>query len=153
MSKDILREFDPHTPRPGQLPDRNRPTCSQPAANNRGCDRWHVCRLPQRDTQTGPVQQVIVDHRDCAPEDGRRAVTWCFLASKLYFGDMPKAGYSVAADGIFIDVNGDKVTAQKLPPPDKQGPFYFPGESAANPAHAALIQEALRGGNTKNNKP
>jgi hypothetical protein len=153
MRKDILREFDPHTPRLGELPDRNRPTCSQPAANNRGCDRWHVCRLPQRDSQSGPVQQVIIDHRDCSIDEGRRMVTWCFTAAKLYFGENPKAGYSVAADGIYIDTIGDKVTAQRLPPADKQGPFNYPGESAANPAHAALIQEALRGGNQKTNKP
>lgn len=153
MAKDPLRDFDPHTPRPGQLPDRTRPTCSQPSANNRGCDRWNVCRLPQRESQSGPVQQVIIDHRDCAPDEGRRIVAWCFAVAKLYFGENPKAGYSVAADNVFIDTNGDKITANRLPPYDKQGPYYFPGESAANPAHAALIQEALKGGNPKNNKP
>lgn len=142
LAPDRLNQHQPHTPRPGQLPDRNNPTCSQPHARNKGCESFGHCRLQQlKEQNAGPVQVVIENHTDLTPGEGRRHAMWCFIAYRQILGQHKRAEHSICPDRVYErQVRGEFIVEQ-LPPYEEQGPFYARAEASAPVADVAAMRQ------------
>ena len=156
---DPLNWYQPHTPRQPFKPDDLRPTCSEKTERNMGCDQFRYCPLRQiRDEQRGPVMVAVEDHVDVPEGEGRRFPSWCFIATRRYFGEHPQPGYSIAGDRIYYtaedsvsgrDDDGNKVyegqkwKAVQLPPYPDQGPFYYANDSQVQDDDLLAQREAL----------
>lgn len=141
LPKDRLNTHQPHTPRPGQLPDRNAPTCSAPSANNKGCESYGHCRMGAiRDRNMGPVQVAIEDHRGVAVGEGRRWAAWCFIAFRQILGKNRQPEHSIAEDRVYERQIGGEYVIEQLPPYEEQGPFYDRAASAAPVADVAALR-------------
>ena len=136
--RDPLGWHMPHTPRLPFKADSIRKTCSRKTANNMGCEFYSMCGLRSQDGRhikemagdgvgIGPAQIVVEDHRDVAIGDGRRFAKWCFSAIRMYFGENPKAGFSVVHSRVF-EQDGKPV---QMPAYEAQGPYYYALQSEA----------------------
>ena len=150
MRRDPLGDHQPHTPRPGQLPDPNKPTCSQPGGRNKGCSMYRFCNLGLKEHNAGPVQVAVEEHHDVKPGEGRRVPMWCFIAFRKHFGPNPQPGYTLCEDRIYYERDGAQWKAVQLKPYEEQGPYHYAPESAApDPVlieqRRKLLEEATSG--------
>ena len=156
---DPLNWYQPHTPRQPFKPDDLRPTCSEKTERNMGCDQFRHCPVREvRDALAGPVMLAVEDHADVPKGEGRRFASWCFIATRRYFGEHPQAGYSIAEDRIYYDAEdtvtgldkegtkiygGQKWKAVQIPPYEDQGPYHYPAESQVQDADLIAQRDAL----------
>lgn len=90
---------------------------------------------------SGPACVVVEDHRDVEFGDGRRFGIWCFEAFRMFFGKNPKAGYSICEDRLLPVQNDGKWEVSTMAAYDKQGPFPYTPDSAANEGAADAMKK------------